>query len=871
MEPAVALLERETPRSRLEAALACARRGRGGVVSIEGEAGIGKTALALSFADAHRADARVHIGGCENLATPEPLGPLRDVARESQGRFSLSGGGQLGTFEALLRLLTGGRGPGLLLIEDLHWADDASLDLVRYLARRIRNAPVLVVVTLRDDEVGSQVRLASLWADMPRDGHTRIELGPLSLNAVSTLAHPSGRAGREVLEITGGNPFHVTEYLATAGDGVPRSVQAATLSRASALSRAGRRVLDWAAIFPRQIDEASLRLLARDADSEGVEECLRSGMLNAHGNDLAFRHELARRAIQDAMSPLRRRELHAAALDLLKDRDGVRAAEAAHHAERAGDLQALIDFSVHAADEATTMGAHREAFAHLTKALAHSDGLCATGRARLLERQAEAGERCGAFDAAMLAIDEAIALHQRAGDRLALGNALRIAARLYWLNRRVEEADRRSQAALEALADQGETWQYAMALAGQAQLDLNADRNALAIQRGTEAMSRAEALGRSDIYLHAMASVAIAHAGLNAAEGLDRIATAISEAHRRGALDSLPRLHAGEANIRARERDYVGLFEAVANGIDASVARENAPHEAYARGARAAALLDLGRTREAMVEGEHVVFGPFPRGIPSVPAVVALSRARVRLGAPEGGVIDQVRALPTEQGELVWLVPIAIADAEAHWLGRPRPDAVRNLRAVVELILQAGTQPWALRETALWLAILGEPVDLSAEAQGHLSEAHRLHIAGRWREAGDAWRLLGCPYEQAIALSGGDEASQREALRLFDRLGAAPAAARLRREMRAAGVRGVPSGPRSARRNNPAGLTPRQNEVLGLLAEGLSNDDIAGRLGASPKTVEHHVGAILVALEASSRLSAVQIARARGLLAGVEI
>jgi DNA-binding CsgD family transcriptional regulator len=161
---------------------------------------------------------------------------------------------------------------------------------------------------------------------------------------------------------------------------------------------------------------------------------------------------------------------------------------------------------------------------------------------------------------------------------------------------------------------------------------------------------------------------------------------------------------------------------------------------------------------------------------------------------------------------------------------------------------------------------LGEDVNLSAEDVSRLPPAFRSYLDGRWREAADAWRDLGCPYEQAIALSMGDEPAQREALSLFDRLGAAPAAQKLRRAMREGGMRGVPSGPRSARRNDPAGLTPRQNQVLKLLAEGLSNAEIAGRLQMSPKTVEHHVGAVLAAFEAPSRLRAVQIARARGVL-----
>jgi len=230
MQDHAILLEREEPLARLDSALQAAIQGRGRVVTVEGEAGIGKTSTVFAFVEAHQAHAGVHVGSCEHLTTPEPLGPLRDVARDSRGRFSLSATSHLASFEALLRLLTQRRGPAILVIEDLHWADDLTLDLLRYLARRIRAEQVLVVVTFRHDEAGSRDRLAALWADMPRDAYERIELPALSLDAVSTLAQSRRRSPREVFDATGGNPFHVTEYLATSGDRVPRSVHDASMS-----------------------------------------------------------------------------------------------------------------------------------------------------------------------------------------------------------------------------------------------------------------------------------------------------------------------------------------------------------------------------------------------------------------------------------------------------------------------------------------------------------------------------------------------------------------------------------------------------------------------------------------------------------------
>ncbi|HEY0648660.1 ATP-binding protein [Phenylobacterium sp.] len=868
MHGAVELLERDEPRARLEDALAAARKGRGRVVSLEGEAGIGKTSLTLAFAEDHRSDARVHVGGCENLATPEPLGPLRDIARESQGRFALSPSGQLATYEALLRLLTGGRGPALLVLEDIHWADDATLDLLRFLGRRIRAAGVLVLVSFRNDEPDSQGRLASLWADMPRDARERIELPPLSLEAVGQLVHRQGGVARRVYELTGGNPFQVTEYLSGDGESVPRSVQEVTLARAARLSPHARRTLESASIFPRRIDEPTLRLIAQDADHAGVEECLAAGMLQARGGVLAFRHELARRAVAEAMSPLRRRELHAAALALLKGRNDGRAAEVAHHAEQAGAVQDLLAWSVRAAQQAAGLGAYREAMAHLSKVLEYGQALSEAERVQLLERKAFAAHFCGAFDEALQALDDVIAICRRGGNVPGMGNALRMSAHVHWNLGDPDRAEAQAAEAVRVLEAEPGSWQYALALASQAQFDMLADRNDAAIPAAEKALALAERLGRPDIRLQALTYLRTAHASTDLEAGVPALRATIDEARRLGEMDALPRLYANLTSVMAPARRHDGLLDTLDEGVAVCASRDQAPLEALIRGNRATALIDLGRLAEAVSEAEDVLYGPYPKSAATLPAMIALSRARVRLGLAEGGVLDQARRLPTARRDLLRRVPIAIADAEAHWLDGSRPGARERLAETLEALLRSWSQLWNIGEASLWLAILGAPPALEPRALAQLGEPHRAHLEGRWRDAAALWALKGCPYEQAIALSQGDEAAQREALAIFDRLGAAPAARGLRRRMRGEGVRSVPLGPRTARRENVAGLTRRQSEVLGLLADGMANADIAERLGLSAKTVEHHVSAILATLEAPSRLAAVQIARERGLSLG---
>ena len=209
---------------------------------------------------------------------------------------------------------------------------------------------------------------------------------------------------------------------------------------------------------------------------------------------------------------------------------------------------------------------------------------------------------------------------------------------------------------------------------------------------------------------------------------------------------------------------------------------------------------------------------------------------------------------------------LALVDAEALWLGLPRPGARERLRAAFEVALGCHGQLWNVADTALWLTLLGEPAPMPAEIAGRLRAPYRAHLSGAWREAATAWAELGCLYEQAIALSMGDEAGQREALSLFDKTGATAAAARVRRELRAGGARAIPRGPIARTRSGPAGLTQRQSQVFALLVKGLSNAQIARRLSISPKTAEHHVSAIMARMGVTTRRAAADAARERGLL-----
>jgi DNA-binding CsgD family transcriptional regulator len=243
--------------------------------------------------------------------------------------------------------------------------------------------------------------------------------------------------------------------------------------------------------------------------------------------------------------------------------------------------------------------------------------------------------------------------------------------------------------------------------------------------------------------------------------------------------------------------------------------------------------------------------------------LVALGRVQARRGdADPRPVLDEALALAAQTDTLQRLAPVRAARAEAAWLGGDSKRAVAEAAAACGLAIRR-KHPWFAGELIYWARLAGSPM----AAPSWLAPPFLLQSRGHWRRAAAEWQRLGCPYDQARALAAGDPPAQIEALDIFTRLGAAPAAAMLRQRLRGAGIRHIPRGPRAATRSNPFGLTVRELEILRCLATGLTNGGIGAKLHVSPKTVDHHVSAVLAKLGAASRGEAARIARAERLVA----
>jgi DNA-binding CsgD family transcriptional regulator/tetratricopeptide (TPR) repeat protein len=858
------LLERSSALGELGGLLAATAAG-GRVVLVAGEAGIGKSALVRRFAEERSADARFLLGACDPLLTPRALGPLHDIARQTGGRLAellAAGAPREAVFAALLDELDLGSRPRVVVVEDAHWADEATLDLLVFLGRRLERTRALLLVTYRDDEVGVDHPLRGAVGRLAPEAVRRLRLQPLSAAAVTELARRAGRPAAGLRELTGGNPLLVTEVLAAGDTGVPMTVRDLVLARLAGLPADAQEVVRLVAVVPTR---AELWLLeaALAPEPSAVETCVAAGLLVVDHEAVGFRHELLRQAVEGALPALARRELNRRVLEVLAGapEGEVDVARLLHHAREAGDVEAVLRHAPEAARQAAAVAAHREAVGHYRAVLPHAERLPAPDRAELLEAHSVEAYLSGLSAEAVSARRAALDLREAAGDREKVGEGLRWLSRLHWWDGNRPEAEAAAARAIAVLETLPAGHQLAMAYSNQAQLDMLAYRAEAAVRWAGRAIELARRLDDQETLTHALTNIGSARLQCGDLDGRADLEEAFQVAVDAGLDDHAARAVANLAGIEAELRDDRHARQDLDRALAFVQARELSGYVQHVLGHRARVRLDQGDWAGAEQDARAALAEPVHPGPRVVDALVPLGLLQARRGHPDAAAtLQEATERAFGIGELRWIGPVAAARAEHAWLhgddGRVAEEAAR----VFEQAVQAG-HVWFAGELAFWMQLGGASPPVPAVA----AEPHRLLLTGKWRAAADAWQALGWPYERALALACGDQdQALLEALALLDGLGARQTAQRLRRQLRRRGHLRVPRGPIRATAANPAGLTGRQVEVLGLLAEGLTDAEIAARLSLSPKTVSHHVSALLAKLGVTSRRQAVAAARRLG-------
>jgi DNA-binding CsgD family transcriptional regulator/tetratricopeptide (TPR) repeat protein len=854
---AVRLVERGDDLETLVSHWDRARAGRGAMIVVGGEAGAGKSSLVETFVAETGHDA-VLWGICDPLSTPRPLGPLHDLAPQI-GDVTHSAAGEPRQsheiFAAVFEHLH--THPAVLVVDDLHWADQATIDLLRFLLRRIGSTRSLIVGTVRDDEIGAGHPLRLLLGDVARSSDaTLTTLRPLSVEAVASLIGDRPLDPVRLHATTGGNAFFVVEMLDHVGPDLPGTVRDAILARTTTLDSSAWELLHLLACAPEAIPDHLLAPLRIGMPQLRALDDV--GLVRRRTRGVSFRHDLCRTAIDGTIPPGGEVALHRRMLDALEASVHPDPAVLVHHAVGARDPEPILVHAANAGRAAARSGAHHQAAEFFTIALDHGAMTTAAEQAELLELLADEYYIIDRLAEAIAASERAIRLRKQAGDMVGVSVNHQLLSGFHWYNGDRGNAERHADDAVAVLHDHDAPDTaagprgHAIAMQAYLALQMNDLDRARAL-----AATATKAAGDNDPKLPIRTAII---------EGIcDVLDTGASR--RAGILsllasagDDFDEIYSsGYSNLTYLDVEQRRLGDATAllgTSIPLTIERDLPICRVWQIGSRGRLKLIEGNWDDALADADSVLSGPSAPLARTWPHAVR-GLVTLRRGGDATADLDAAWELACHLSEPMRLLPVAAALVEQAWLtghDDGRLDACRDLLANAP---QAAGLEWARGELASRLRRL-DPDVTAVE----VAEPYRLELAGNHDAAAAEWSALGAPYEQALALIDTERPDLRRAgLDLLDRLGAAGTAAWFRQDLRNKGVTNVPARRRQATMANAAGLTARQIEVLTLLGDGLTNAELARRLYISAKTADHHVSAILAKLGVSTRRDAVRTAR----------
>lgn len=846
-----ALLERDHELDVLRSLASAAAEGHGCVVAVSGEAGIGKSSLLDAWCRDLDPDTRLLTGWCDDFLTKRTLGPVRDIARRTGGALAeaVAASSTSAVLDALLAELEQPLHPTVVVIEDVHWADDATLDVLRYLGRRIEPLRAVLVITYRDDELDADHPLHGVLGSLRAPLH-RLALQALSPWAVRQLTGADDPDIAEVVRLTHGNPYLVSEVVRHGLDDLPASVADSVLARVQALPGAAHGVVELLSVIPTAADHDLVASLGIVADDLAVSEA--RGILTVDAHTVRFRHELTRLAVLGALPVAARIGHHQAVLAHVLGREDE--AAVLHHALEAGRGDVVVDHGPRAAREAFQLGAHREAVAHQANVLAYADLLDPAQLAELLEQHAWTLYNLHRFDEALAAATRAVAQREELDDPVALARSLIVRSRMDFMVSDPAAAIEGAERAVALLEEHGTDEQRIEGLVARASTyALIEDPPELARQLAEEAVVVTEGLARPDLRSLALNYRAISQCAAGRQPDTDDFREAIRLALEGGHLELAARawVNLSFELMLSREpttRTLPVLDEALAFLED----HDFASHAFDIRARKATVRFLVGEWDEAERELRALRETTDQHGLIDLIALESLSRLAVRRG-DEGAdeVLRGAWGLARRTGAAPYVGLIGVIRLEQSWIDG---DAAAAVTRLAQLPLDR-MRPRLRAEALRYAQLAGVEVDVVPG----LAEPWASGLRGDWDAAARAWESDGRPYERAVELLASDEPeTMLEAVRVLDDLGAVAVARLARRRLRALGVRGIPRGPHTSTRSHPAGLTPRQAEVLDLLAQGMTNNEIAGQLVVSVRTVDHHVAAVLQKLGVSSRHEAAE-------------
>jgi DNA-binding CsgD family transcriptional regulator len=852
------LIERSEALASLQDAFQQASSGEGRCVFVSGEAGIGKTTLLKAFIRAVKNTCTYYEGTCDALFTPRPLAPLYDILlqmKEALPEIREDNTGRIDLFMHVFQRITQHHKTVLIVFEDIHWADEATLDFIKFLSRRITRLRCLFMLTYRDNEIHNSHPLRQLLGQLPAGSFTRLQLRPLSRTAVEQLATIKGYNGNEVYSISGGNPFYVQEILANYSPGIPDNIRDSILSVYNRQNATTKQVWELLSALPAGISLTALSNLEKGFTA-AIGQCLESGILLLREGQLTFKHELYRITIEGALSPLEKIGLNKKILTLFREIfEREQAIEKIiHHAKHAHETALVAFYAPIAAQQATQVGAHIEAAKLYITAIEYYQGEENDTLYRLYESYAYQCYLINHIREAISYTEKALAGWRATKNQELIGNSLRFLSRLSWFVCQRTQAESYGLQAVEVLAQQPPSRAKAMAYSNMAQLTMLSDHHDECLAWGEKAIAIAEELGDQEILSHALNNVGSVQMRINAdiTRGKTLLEQSLDIALKNDFQEHVARAYTNLGSKTVSLKAYDLARNYLNEGIHYCEERDLDSWTSYMLSQKARLLLETGEWTAASEAAERLLNNN-QTPVNRIGALVVAGSLQLRCSTPAIALqlLTEAKDLAFEALELQRVLPVLTALLEYEWLTREPCIEMAALQQTIDM-MQASANISGYNEFAFWLQKAGRPALPSSD------------IAPM--RAVSLWEKANCPYEQALVLFEGTEADKKLALVKIQELGAHTVAEKLKNEMRLQGIKSIPRGTRKSTLSNPSQLTLRELDVLQLLQEGMPNKAIAARLYISAKTVDHHISSILFKLDAPSRMKAVQAAIRQGII-----
>jgi DNA-binding CsgD family transcriptional regulator/tetratricopeptide (TPR) repeat protein len=839
--------------------------GEGHCVLLSGEAGIGKTSLIKAFCQEKKKDCKIYRGTCDALFTPRPLAPVYDIVWQIRGDNNLDTTNRSVLFSQLFHEIEVQKGTTLIVIEDIHWADEATLDFIKFFVRRISRLHCLFILTYRDNEILDNHPLRNVVGQLPTDSVSRMELSPLSRQAVEKMARERGYKGEDVFSISGGNPFYVTEILASYSPGVPENIKDSILSVYHRQAEGTKNAWEICSVMPGGLEISRFGKIKATWGAE-MDHCFALQIIVIKNNRVIFKHELYRRTIEASLSPFKRIALNKRILELFLDsfEEKGEIERIVHYAKNANENKQVVKYAPIAARQAASVGAHIEASKLFLTAIEYSDGSDLDQMVEFYESYAYECYLTNQIKDAIIYQGKALKIRQQNNEIEQAGNSLRVLSRLWWFDGNREEAEKYAKQAIEILASQPASKAKAMAYSNMALLRMLSDETFECVEWGKKAIEIAKELKDDEILCHAMNNIGSVLWKVESSKekGQRMLFESLDIALKNSFHEHAARAYSNIASNYLLHKEFELVRKILEDGINYCEERNLESSKNYKLYLKAKMFFETGDWQQASSILENLLSNSGQLGSVKIAGLALLSTIKIRKGdADTVGYLNEAKRLAIRTKEHSRIIPILIAELEYEWLTGKKKITEEELGLAIGLI-QKVDNIILNSEFAFWLQ-KARKKDLGLS---ELYEPYKLLKEGKIELAVGFWESAGCPFDKAIALFAGGEEDMKNALLIFQQIGASAVYEKIKMEMRAGGIKKIPRGLRESTKANPAQLTNRELDVLHLLQKGIQNKEIAGALFISPKTADHHISNILFKLDVNSRAKAVTEAVRLGIL-----